>query len=168
MLAITKNTIANFNGRIAIVVVINFCRHFSVAIICIQQNPVACRQLSSNDRQPVTKNWRLDIFQCLWILLQSPIFVDKVSASAEFINSLSTGLILNGMDADDTSTWWKIQPDTTITLGEDNSNLYLLNFLPTLIQGPSWLWKKPILSSSANITHQTELLHMLYQTLNPC
>ena len=71
------------------------------------------------------KNWCLDRFQCPRTLLQPPIFVDEASAPTEFINSPSTGLALNGMDVDHTSAV------------EDNSNLYLLNFCPAVIQGPS-------------------------------
>ena len=44
----------------------------------------------------VMKNWPPDRFK-------RPIFVDEASAPAEFINSPSTGLALNGMDVDDTS-----------------------------------------------------------------
>ena len=55
------------------------------------------------DTIAVIKNWRLDRFQCPRTLLQRPIFVDEASAPAEFINSPSTGLALNGMDVDHTS-----------------------------------------------------------------
>ena len=72
----------------------------------------------------VMKNWRPDRFQRLRTFLQCPIFVDKASAPAEFINSPTIGLALNGMDVDHTSASWKLRPDAATTLGEDNSNLY--------------------------------------------
>ena len=40
------------------------------------------------------------------------------------------------MNVDDTSASWIPRQDATLTLGEDNSNLYLLNFRPAVIQGP--------------------------------
>ena len=95
------------------------------------------------------------------VVTMSEIFVDEASVPTEFINSSSTGLALNRMGVDHTSALWKSQPDTDITLGEDNSNLYLLNSSQAVIQHSSWIWNKAILSFSANTTHQTELSYFV-------
>ena len=58
--------------------------------------------IASVPQNSVLKNWRPDRFQHPWTLLQRPIFVDEVSAPAEFINSPTTRLALNGMAVDDT------------------------------------------------------------------